>query len=410
MEVQTGPIEYKNKELYFDGVKIESLKEHFKTPFYLYSETELIKCYKDFAQGIKDVGLRGMICFALKSNANPTLIQKLASLGSGADIVSGGELKRALECKIDPQKIVFSGVGKTQDEIDYGIQMGIYSFNIESIDELELISQRADHFNKKVDVAFRLNPRVKAQTHKHISTGFKTHKFGLLQEDIIELSKSENFKKDVSLKGLSVHIGSQLTNLEASLEAFTKLADTANAISGLEFLDVGGGLGVNYDANNPVAPTISQYMNCVKKGLSAAKIDKVIFEPGRRIVASCGVFVTSVLRKKLSEDCHFVIVDGGMNDFVRPSLYEAYHEIYESKQTDNKIETDIVGPICETADCFGEKRMLSHLNTGDLLLISHTGAYGYSMASHYNLRAKPKELIVKDKEVLLISKEHSFEV
>jgi diaminopimelate decarboxylase len=409
MEAQTGPIEYRDKELYFDGVKLDSITEHFRTPFYLYSENELIQCYQDFDQGIKDAGLNGMICFALKSNANPTLIKKLADLGSGADIVSGGELKRAIECKIRPQNIVFSGVGKTQEEIDYGIQMGIYSFNIESIDELELIAQRALHFNKEVSVAFRLNPKVKAKTHKHISTGFKTHKFGLLQEDIIEIAKHESFRHQLKLKGLSVHIGSQLTNLEASLSAFQKLAETANTVGGLEFLDVGGGLGVNYDLKNPVAPTISEYMNCVKTGLKSANINKVVFEPGRRIVASCGVFVTSVLRKKFSEDCHFIIVDGGMNDFVRPSLYEAYHEIYESKQSDQKIETDIVGPICETADCFGEKRMLSDLKAGDTLLISHTGAYGYSMASHYNLRAKPKELIISGHEVSLISKEHSFE-
>lgn len=409
MEKTTSFVNYQDNQLHFDNYNINQLKGKYLTPLYLYSHNVLKENYLEFDNAIKDAGINGQICFALKSNPNLTLLKKLNELGAGADIVSGGELERALNAGVCPSKIVFSGVGKTAAEIDYGIQAGIYSFNVESTEELELIQQRAQHFNKKVAVAFRLNPKVKAITHKHISTGFKTHKFGLLAQDILEVSKNKTIWEHVQLKGLSVHIGSQLTELEASREAFEKLAACANSLDhDLEFLDVGGGLGVNYAGDE--APGIDAYMKVVKEGLSAAGPKKVVFEPGRRIVAQSGMLVTSVIRNKKSEDCHFLIVDGGMNDFVRPSLYGAYHEIYEGIRTEHKVKTDIVGPICETADCFGESRELSEMVSGDLLAISHTGAYGYSMASHYNLRKKPIELMIdKDHRIKVINNQIGYE-
>lgn len=409
MEKRESFVKYIDNHLHFDEFDINKLKGKYPTPFYLYSHNVLQANYLEFDEAMKNANINGQICFALKSNPNLTLIKKLNELGAGADIVSGGELERAMNAGINPAKIVFSGVGKTSAEIDYGIQAGIYSFNVESIEELELIKERAQHFNKKVSVAFRLNPKVKALTHKHISTGFKTHKFGLLAQDILEISKVNEIWEQLSLKGLSVHIGSQLTELEASLEAFEKLSACANSLDhNLEFLDVGGGLGVNYAGDE--APGIDAYMDIVKKGLASAKPQKVIFEPGRRIVAQSGMLVTSVIRNKKSEDCHFLIVDGGMNDFVRPSLYGAFHEIYEGIRSEEKVKTDIVGPICETADCFGESRSLSPLKAGDLLIISHTGAYGYSMASHYNLRKKPIELMIgKNHQIEVVNNQIGYE-
>lgn len=409
MEKRTSFVNYQNNELYFSDFKINDLKGKYPTPLYLYSQKVLKENYLEFSNAMQETGINGQICFALKSNPNLALLKQLKELGAGADIVSGGELERALNAGIPPDKIVFSGVGKTASEIDYGIQSGIYSFNVESIEELDLIKTRAAHFKKEVGVAFRLNPKVKAITHKHISTGFKTHKFGLLEEDIIQVSQNDAYWENVKLKGLSVHIGSQLTELAASKEAFEKLADCAlKTKADLDFLDVGGGLGVNYAGDE--APGIMDYMAVVKAGLSRANPKKVVFEPGRRIVAQSGMLVTSVIRNKKSEDCHFLIVDGGMNDFVRPSLYGAFHEIYEGVRTDNKIKTDIVGPICETADCFGEARELSPLNMGDLLVISHTGAYGYSMASHYNLRKKPIELMItEENKIEVVNEQNHYE-
>lgn len=409
MEKRTSFVNYIDNELHFNGFKINDLKGKYQTPLYLYSKNVLKENYLEFDQAMQEAGINGQICFALKSNPNLALLKGLKELGAGADIVSGGELERALNAGIPADKIVFSGVGKTASEIDYGIQSGIYSFNVESLEELDLIKARAEHFNKEVAVAFRLNPKVKALTHKHISTGFKTHKFGLLAQDIIEIANNSDYWGNVQLKGLSVHIGSQLTELEASLEAFKKLADCANALpQELDFLDVGGGLGVNYAGDE--APGIMDYMNIVKEGLKSANPKKVVFEPGRRIVAQSGMLITSVIRNKSSEECNFLIVDGGMNDFVRPSLYGAFHEIYEGTTSTNKIKTDIVGPICETADCFGESRNLAKMHMGDLLAISHTGAYGYSMASHYNLRKKPIELLInEDNKIEVINEQIGYE-
>jgi diaminopimelate decarboxylase len=389
-------VNYQDQKLYFGDVSIDEVTKKYKTPFYLYSKKILEQNYSEFEASALKAGLTDpLIAFAMKSNNNVEVLRALADLGAGADIVSGGELLRALECNIPAEKIVFSGVGKTDEEIKLAIEKDIYSFNVESIEELEMIEEIAEQLGKTPRICFRLNPKVHAKTHKHISTGYKTHKFGILCEDIHQAFKSGRFFKHSKLVGLSIHIGSQLTELDATGEAIKIMCLCAKELNTtLEFLDVGGGLGVNYKEG--MAPTIDEYMQLVSKQVKKYYGDiRVVFEPGRRISASCGFFVTKVLRSKVSEDCRFLIVDGGMNDFVRPSLYDAYHHIYGSIKTGEEINTDIVGPICETADCFGTNRKLAHLSKDDYVIISDTGAYGHTMSSTYNMRPQAHEYLIE---------------
>lgn len=403
----SSPLCYKKGKLHFDNIPLSTIAKKVKTPFYLYSERTLLENYHVFLDSALMAKIEEpLICFALKANPNLKLLKALAKAGAGADIVSQGELKRALDAGIKGEKIVFSGVGKTTEEIRKGLKAGIYSFNVESIEELQLINLEASKLKKVARVAFRLNPKVHAKTHKHISTGFKTHKFGLLKEDILKTLKKKSLWSHTNLVGLSVHIGSQLTCLKATKKAIKELSSLALEVNlPLEFLDVGGGLGVDYGPDEEkLFSTPAQYMEIISKELKNSFYSKysfdqkprIVFEPGRVIAARAGAFITSVVRTKKSEGCHFAIVDGGMNDFVRASLYGAYHDILTERKAGSKtVKTDIVGPICETADCFGTGRALPSLKAGDLISVSDVGAYGFSMASHYNMRELPKEIIVK---------------
>ncbi|EQC51169.1 diaminopimelate decarboxylase [Bacteriovorax sp. DB6_IX] len=398
-------LNYKNSQLHLFDANIPQLTKKLKTPFYLYCQNTLEDNYLNFYNSALEYNIeRPLVCFALKANPNHKVVKTLAKLGAGADIVSGGELKRALECGIDPQKIVFSGVGKTREEITYALKChkeGIYSFNVESLEELELINSLAKKLKKTARVAFRLNPQVQVKTHKHISTGFKTHKFGLLKEDIVKAIKSKKYWSSTKLVGLSIHIGSQLTCLKATVKAITELTNLAlEKKLQLEFFDLGGGLGVDYEKSGD-KPSASDYMELVSKTLDknyhsrTQNRPRIVFEPGRSISATAGHFITRVIRTKESGECFFAIVDGGMNDFVRTSLYGAYHEIIPlSLNRRKKVRTDIVGPICETADCFGSGRLLPKLQTDDLISVSDVGAYGYSMSSNYNMREKPSEFFL----------------
>ncbi len=413
---------YKNKKLHFSNLDLSKVARDYKTPFYLYSEDVLVENYTTFYQGAKAAGLRKpLVCFALKSNPNRELLRTLAKLDSGADIVSGGELRRALEAGIPAEKIVFSGVGKTEEEITYALgvsKKGIYSFNVESLEELELINRCAKKLGKLARICFRLNPVVEALTHKHISTGNKTHKFGLLEKDILASLRQKRLWSHSELVGLSIHIGSQLLDLRATKKAIAVLSSVALKTKlPLEFLDVGGGLGVDYHPDETrKLPTIEEYMGIVAGTLEKefyAKTEhrpRVVFEPGRRIIAKAGIFVMKVLRNKVSEKNLFVIVDGGMNDFMRPSLYEAYHGLVPVKESRATKLSHVVGPICETSDCFGSNRLMPPLKSGDLLVLKDAGAYGYSMGSNYNLRGRPLELLIKkDKRIKVINKAQPYE-
>ena len=416
-------LEYKNKKLTFSKTDIFSVAKKYKTPFFLYSGEILSKNYCDFFNGAVNAGLiNPLVCFAMKSNPNKELVGILAKLGSGADIVSGGELKRALEAGIPAEKIVFSGVGKTEEEILYALKVsrkGILSFNVESLEELELINTCSKKLKKNARICFRLNPVVQPKTHKYISTGNKTHKFGLLEGDVLGSLGHKKYWSHCTLVGLSVHIGSQLLDLKATKKAIIKLSEVAlKTEAPLEFLDVGGGLGVDYHPDESrKLPAVSDYMALVADTLNKnfyAKTDirpRVVFEPGRRIVAKAGIFVMKVLRNKVSENNLFVIVDGGMNDFMRPSLYGAYHGIRPVIETGKTPHpSHIVGPICETSDCFGSNRLLPPLKNGDLLVLEDTGAYGYSMGSNYNLRGRPLELLIAGtNKIKVVNKAQDYE-
>jgi len=414
--------EYKRNELYFSGLKVCDVTTQFKTPFFLYSEEILTQNFEEFLTEAKASQLVDpLICFALKSNSNKELIKILARLGSGADIVSGGELKRALEAGINPMKIVFSGVGKTEEEIRFALNCsedGIYSFNVESIEELKIINEISRSMNKVARICFRYNPVVEAKTHRYISTGNKTHKFGLLHSDILKATNNKKLWSHSKLVGISIHIGSQLLDLKATKMALIRLSTLALELNqNLEFLDVGGGLGVDYHPDeSKKTPKIKEYMDLIFNTLKNHYYSKtnnkprIVFEPGRRIIAKAGIFVMKVLRNKISEKNLFVIVDGGMNDFMRPSLYGAYHGILPLKKSKNLIPSHVVGPICETSDCFGSNRMLPKQKSGDVLVLQDTGAYGYSMGSNYNLRGRPLEILLTKKQNLkIINKAQSYE-
>lgn len=415
-------LDYHKNKLQFSKVDITEVAKEFKTPFYLYSESILSESYATFYQGAKDNGIRKpLVCFALKSNPNKELVKILADLGSGADIVSVGELKRAMEAGIPAEKIVFSGVGKTEEEIVYALKVskkGICSFNVESIEELELINQCAKKLKREARICFRLNPVVAPKTHKYISTGNKTHKFGLLEKDVLNSLKNKSLWSHSKLVGLSIHIGSQLLDLKATKEAIKKLCEVGLKTKlPLEFLDVGGGLGVDYHPDETKKmPSIDTYMKLVAKTLDENYYQKsenkprVVFEPGRRIMAKAGIFVMKVLRNKISEDNHFLIVDGGMNDFMRPSLYGAYHGVTPVVKAKATTRCHVVGPICETSDCFGSDRALPKLKAGDLVVLEDTGAYGFSMGSNYNLRGRPVELLIKNnKKIKVVNKAQPYE-
>jgi diaminopimelate decarboxylase len=415
-------LRYERKSLRFNGADVAAIARRHKTPFFLYSEEILVANYTEFAAGAAAAGLVDpLVCFALKSNPNRELLRTLAAHGSGADIVSGGELRRALEAGIHPEKIVFSGVGKTEEEITFALKTarnGIFSFNVESVEELDLINHCARKLRKTARICFRLNPVVNPKTHKFISTGNKTHKFGLLEADILGAVADRRLWTSSRLVGLSVHIGSQLLDLGATRRGIARLCEVALKTQvPLEFLDVGGGLGVDYHPEDTDRlPAVSDYMSLVagtleKHFYAKSKLrPRVVFEPGRRIVARAGLLVMKVLRNKVSEDNHFVIVDGGMNDFMRPSLYGAYHALLPVREGKGEKTCHVVGPICETSDCFGSDRALPPLKSGDLLVLCDTGAYGYSMGSNYNLRGRPLELLLdRKKKVRIVNRAQKYD-
>ncbi len=401
-----SPLQYKKNTLYFAGIRLDTIAEKKRTPFYLYSKKTLRHYYEYFSKSAAKNGIVSpLICYALKANSNKEVLSALKSMGSGADVVSVGELKKALKAGIDAQKIVFSGVAKTHEEIRFALKCGkkgIYSFNVESIEELEMINSIAKSLKTRARVAFRLNPRVNAKTHKHISTGNKIHKFGLLKEDILEAMEASHLWTHTNLVGLSIHIGSQLTELKATVKAIEELSKLALKLEvPLEFLDVGGGLGIDYTKEDRIKLTsIDTYMSEVSNALEKyyySKTDhcpRIVFEPGRIIVGKMGVLVSRVVRTKISDSHHFTIIDAGMNDLLRPALYDAYHEILPATASKKMIKTDIVGPVCESSDIFGRGRSLPKLNAGDLVVIENVGAYGQTMASTYNERAIGAEYFV----------------
>ena len=402
---------YKNSELFAEDVSIAKLAEQVGTPFYCYSKATLTRHFHVFHEALAE--LNPLICYAVKANTSLAILQTLAKLGAGADVVSGGEIYASLKAGIKPEKIVFSGVGKTAEEIKYALEQGIFQFNVESEPELEEISKVASNLNKIANIAFRVNPDIAPDTHAKISTGQKTSKFGVPIEDAIRLYAKAATLPSINVQGASVHIGSQLTNLAPFAKAFERVVALVKELRTLGHnittLDLGGGLGIPYSEQD-APPLPLAYAEIVKQAVKDISC-QLIFEPGRLLVGNAGILATKVIAIKRNSDKIFVIVDAAMNDLVRPTLYNAYHNILPVI-ADEKAQAelvDIVGPVCETGDIFASARLLKLPKAGDLLVFRSAGAYGSSMASTYNSRPLIAEIMVNGCEYAIIRKRQSYE-
>lgn len=382
---------------------ISKIAAEVGTPFYLYSEQKLRDNFKSFADAVKPLK-KATVCFAVKSNFNPTILKILAGMGAGADIVSGGELELALQAGVPADKIVFSGVGKTRAELTAAIMAGIKQINAESESEIRLINEIAIGLNKTAAVGIRVNPDVDARTHEKITTGKKENKFGIDWNDARRLFLSAEQFKGISLHGIEVHVGSQILELSPFREAFVKTKKMLNDLKehgvSIQTVDVGGGLGVAYKTDES-APSPADYIAVLQDVLGDFD-GEFVFEPGRCISGDTGVLVASVVRVKQTGDKRFAVLDAGMSDLVRPAMYDAYHNIEAVKGGEASERYDVVGPICESADIFGKNRMLPELNEGDLIAIETAGAYGAAMASNYNGRPLIAEVLTDNDRYAVI--------
>lgn len=382
---------------------ISKIAAEVGTPFYLYSEQKLRDNFKSFADAVKPLK-KATVCFAVKSNFNPTILKILAGMGAGADIVSGGELELALQAGVPADKIVFSGVGKTRAELTAAITAGIKQINAESESEIRLINEIAIGLNKTASVGIRVNPDVDARTHEKITTGKKENKFGIDWNDARRLFLSAEQFKGISLHGIEVHVGSQILELSPFREAFVKTKKMLNDLKehgvSIQTVDVGGGLGVAYKTDES-APSPADYIAVLQDVLGDFD-GEFVFEPGRCISGDAGVLVASVVRVKQTGDKRFAVLDAGMSDLVRPAMYDAYHNIEALKGGEASERYDVVGPICESADIFGKDRMLPELNEGDLIAIETAGAYGAAMASNYNGRPLIAEVLADNDRYAVI--------
>ena len=400
---------YIENELYCEEVPVRKIAEETGTPFYLYSHKTLVRHFRVFDSAFEDIP--HIICFSAKANSNIAILNIIAREGGGVDIVSGGELYRALRSGCDPMKIVYSGVGKRIDEIDYAISKEILMFNVESSQELEMINGRAGAMGKRARISLRVNPDVDPMTHPHISTGLKKNKFGIDIENALDEYRKAQKLKNLDIIGVDCHIGSQITRLSPfidMLDSLTKLTGLLRK-DGMEisFLDLGGGLGITYDKEMPPEP--ADYAEAVK-GQTKALGCTLIFEPGRVIAGNAGILVTRVLYTKEKGDKVFVIVDAGMNDLMRPSLYGSYHNVKPVfRQGRDKRVSDIVGPICESGDFLVKDRLLERHERGELIAIMSAGAYGFSMSSNYNSRPRVAEVLVEDDAYYVIRERETYE-
>ena len=406
--------EYRNGEMFAEGVPLKRIAREVGTPAYVYSLATLMRHFKVFNEAFARV--RHIVCFSVKANSNLALLRAFAKEGSGFDIVSGGELFRALKVGADPKKIVFSGVGKKKAEIEYALNSGILMFNVESEQELLALNDIASGIGKRAPISLRVNPDVDPQTHPYISTGMKKAKFG------VDIKKSlDTYRKAISLKhvevvGVDCHIGSQLTSITPFVDALAKVREYLDRVlagemkkegAQIRYLDLGGGLGIHYHDETPPLP--DEYAKAIIEGLEGLDVT-LILEPGRVIVGNAGILLTEVQYIKETETKKFVIVDGGMNDLIRPALYGSYQAIEPvAENKGQKIVADIVGPICESGDFFAKDREIARPERGDLLAVMSAGAYGFTMASNYNSHPKPPEVLVDGDRYYVVRKRESFE-
>ena len=393
-------LEYKNDNLFFDGIAIEDIAKNIKTPFYIYSEDSIKKNIKDY---LSDASQKTLFCYSVKANSNLSLLKLIASQGMGFDVVSKGELHRAIKAGANPKRIVYSGVGKTKEEIAYALNNKILCFNVESEEELFAINSQASLMKLKADISIRINPDVKVKTHPYISTGMRENKFGIAYEDAFEIYKKAKQLDSINIVGIDFHIGSQIMSIEPYLDSISsvkKLIQKLNTIDiKLSHIDVGGGLGISYKGEKLVDK--SEYVKTIINSLSDLDLN-IIFEPGRSIVGDCGILVSQVQYVKESSAKNFLIIDASMSELMRPPLYGAYHEITPTRKSEmSKKVYDVVGPVCESSDFIGKERKLN-CKSGDLLVIQDVGAYGSVLSSNYNTRPRPAEYIISNSEIKLI--------
>lgn len=406
--------EYRNGELFAEDVPVKRIAQEVGTPAYIYSLATLKRHFRVFDEAFSRIP--HIICYSVKANSNIALLRAFVKAGGGFDIVSGGELFRALRAGADPKKIVFSGVGKKRAEIEYALSSGILMFNVESEQEMDTLNGIARNLGKKAPISLRVNPDVDPQTHPYISTGMKKSKFGL------DIKRSlESYKKAVSLSHLEVvgvdcHIGSQLTSVSPFVDALARVREYLDRVlvgslrkegAQIRYLDLGGGLGIHYKDEEPPHP--EEYADAIVQGLEGLDVT-LILEPGRVIVGNAGILVTEVLFLKETAEKNFVIVDSGMNDLIRPALYGSYQGIRPVVRRDGeKIVADVVGPICESGDFFAKDREITRPERGDLLAVMSAGAYGFVMASNYNSHPKPPEILVDGDRFYVIRKRETFD-
>jgi len=401
-------LSYRNDRLYLEKAELESIARKFGTPVYVYSKVQLISNYHSFDNVFSEV--KHLVCYALKANSNYQILRTLRREGAGVDITSGGELYRSLKAGFKPGKIVYAGIGKTREEIEFALKSKILMFNVESIEELESINRAALRLKLKAPVAFRINPNVDPHTHHYISTGQKRAKFGIPYDCALAAYAYASKLKGIDVAGIHSHIGSQITEIEPFRVAARRVENIVRRLAGdgthLRFIDLGGGLGISYSGEKTPQPSdLSRSVLPIFKGFGGT----FVFEPGRYIAGNAGVLLVKVIYRKSTGGKNFFIIDGGMNDLIRPTLYGAFHEIVALRSPGRpKITADVVGPICESGDFLGKARRLPKIGQGEYLAVKCAGAYGFAMSSQYNSRCRAAEVIVEGSRARLIRERESW--
>ncbi len=401
---------YQDLQLYIEQLSVSDLTEKVGTPFYCYSQSAIQSAYRSYIENLSQLDTQ--VCYAIKANSNQAVIKTLADEGAGADVVSEGELRRALLAGIPANKIIYSGVAKTRSEMEFALSKEIFQFNIESENELYLLDEVANSLNTKARVAFRINPDVDARTHKKISTGMSENKFGIPISKARKIYRQASELPGIEIQGIDVHIGSQLTQLEPFGQTFslirTLVEDLQSDGHNISVIDVGGGLGIDYGEEPKLAPSVKEYCSQLVEHFKDMGC-KIILEPGRSLVAQSGILVSRVIYIKQGEERVFAIIDAAMNDLIRPSMYDAHHDILPVTQIDSTACYDVVGPVCETGDTFARNRTMAKLNENDLVAITSVGAYGAVMSSTYNTRLQVPEILVKGNKYSIIKERLDYQ-
>jgi diaminopimelate decarboxylase len=403
-------VTYRNKELFVENVSFKTLASTYGTPCYIYSKKYLVEQFSDYKNAFKGYP-QTIICYSVKANSNLSILKVFKEMGSGFDIVSGGELERVIAIGANPKKVVFSGVAKSNEEVRKAIEFGILFFNVESFDELEVINKIAKKTRHVAEISIRVNPDINPKTHPYISTGLKSSKFGIPIRQSFEIYREAKKMKNIKLIGIDAHIGSQILDLDPFEDSLERLENLYFKLKdeniNIDFIDIGGGLGIKYkDEDRP--PPKKKFAQTIIKRMKRINC-KLLLEPGRSLVGNSGYLLTAVVYKKNNYKTNFLIIDAGMNDLLRPALYGSYHKISKviRSRKDEKIY-DVVGPICETGDVIAKNLPMNDMKLGDILVIHSAGAYGATMSSNYNTRPKIPEILVSGNKTFLIRKKETI--